>query len=166
MTNSILTLLLSAVLVLFPTTDSSTQKSDFDIFIGNWTGKGTLFGTEGNFSMSWKKTVDDKFIELNFENMYTTADGTKQKLSAKAIYWFTDEEHLKGNWYDSRGVVFPLKAEFKKKTLTALWGDDDSEERGKTVYQLTDNKNIIVTDFVWQNGKMNPFGKATYQKAH
>lgn len=166
MTNSILTFFVSAVLILFPATDSSTQKSDFDMFIGNWTGKGTLFGAEGNFSMSWKKTVEDKFMELSFENMYITADGTKQKLSAKAIYWFTDEVNLKGNWYDSRGIVFPLKAEFKNKTLTAFWGDSDSVERGKTVYQLTDNKGIIVTDFVWQNEKMVPFGKVTYQKTN
>lgn len=164
MRSPFLTLLISTTLMFTPTPSLNTEKANFDEFIGNWTGKGTLFGAEANFKMSWKRTVDDKFIELNFENRFKTANG-EQKLTAKAIYWFTDEENLKGNWYDSRGFVFPLKAEFKNKTLTSLWGDSDSVEKGKTVYQLTD-KAITVQDYVWRDGEMSPFGSSVYEKVN
>lgn len=165
MSKPMLSFLIGTVLMLFSPSGQQNQNSEFEMFMGKWKGKGTLFGTEANFSMSWKNTVNDKFIELNFENQFTTTNG-EQKLTAKAIYWFIDEEHLKGNWYDSRGVVFPLKATFQNNVLTSLWGDSDSVERGKTVYQLTGNKGISVTDFVWRGEKMTQFGEAVYEKTN
>jgi len=140
------------------------QESSIKGLFGNWTGQGQLFENNAEFKMEWKSSLDGKFLELEFENGLVN-DGKYQKiLSAKAIYWFTDETHLKGQWYDTRGYILPLEATFENNTLTTFWGDDKTE-KGKTVYQFDEaSQTISVKDFVLSGTDYRPFGEAKYSK--
>lgn len=140
------------------------QESSMELFFGNWTGHGQLFENNAEFKMVWKSSLNGKFIELEFENGLVN-DGNYQKiLSSKAVYWFIDETHLKGQWYDTRGYILPIEATFENNTLTTLWGDDKTE-RGKTVYQFdATTQTISVKDYVLSESDYRPFGEAQYSK--
>ena len=161
--------MLKGLIVIFFASISAlaiAQESSIKGFYGTWSGQGQLFENPAEFKMSWKSSLDGKFIELHFENGMVNEGRYQKILSAKAVYWFTDSKNLKGQWYDTRGYVLPLEASFENNTLTTLWGDDKTE-RGKTVYQFDPNsKTITVTDFVLSGTDYRQFGEAKYSKSN
>lgn len=154
------------IFCIFTSSLLSAQESSIKGFYGEWSGQGQLFENPAEFKMSWKSSLDGKFIELQFENGLVDNGKYQRILSAKAVYWFENESHLKGHWYDTRGYVLPLEATFENNMLITLWGDDKTE-RGKTVYQLDpDSKSITVTDYVLSGTEYSQFGEAKYSKSN
>jgi hypothetical protein len=86
--------------------------------------------------------------------------GNERIMSAHAYY---DLENHKGQWFDSRGLILPLKLESEDNMLTVFWGDENTE-RGKTVYSIIDGKHINVKDYVFQKDAYQAFGEAQYEK--
>lgn len=152
--------LLFILLLLFINTATAQQSADN--LIGTWTGSGKLFGQDATFSMKWEKALGGKFIRLNFQNNFTQ-NGRKSTMDAEAMYKPLSDSSFEGTWFDSRGVVFPLKANFSNNTLTTEWGNE-ATEKGKTVYLIKSNSEIEVTDFVLRNGQLQQFGKTLYKK--
>lgn len=139
---------------------SQGQNEEFlKTFSGNWKGEGQLFGTLAKFEMTWTETLGSQFIRLEFQNSFERNSVTYE-MQAMAMYRFGDAK-ISGTWYDSRGQTLPLTATYENHTLTVLWGDENTEQ-GKTVYKLTDYKEIVVTDFVLKEGVYSEFGKAKY----
>ncbi len=128
--------------------------------IGNWEGSGTLFNFQASFKMQWNQVLNDKFMRLVFENKFTDPSGNERIMNAHAYY---DLESKKGQWFDSRGLILPLKLEIEDNMMTVFWGDE-STERGKTVYSVIDGNKINVKDFVFQKDVYQAFGEAQYEK--
>ena len=128
----------------------------------NWTGSGFLMGEEATFTMDWQRVLNNNFIKLEFENKRKSENNEYIVFSATAFYKIVNDTMIVGNWFDNRGMTFPLKGSIKKNELTIIWGNDETE-MGKTIYHYI-NHNIIITveDFVMNNGKYYKFGNATY----
>lgn len=130
---------------------------------GEWHGEGQLFGNPAAFSMSWQSVLSDSFLQLDFRNEYGLPDGSRQALTARALYDVSDTTSVSGVWFDSRGMVLPLSGSWNGNTLTISWGSD-ATERGETRYQLIDASTIEVTDRVLRDGTLVPFASARYSR--
>ncbi|NNF35793.1 MAG: hypothetical protein HKN68_16915 [Saprospiraceae bacterium] len=128
--------------------------------IGNWEGTGTLFNFQASFKMQWNQVLNDKFMKLVFENRFTDPSGIERIMSAHGYY---DMENLKGQWFDSRGMILPLKLELEGKKMTVYWGDENTE-RGKTEYSIIEGNQIIVKDYVYRKDAYQTFGEAQYER--
>ncbi len=129
-------------------------------FIGQWTGTGTLYNQDASFSMKWEKVLNNEFVRLTFGNRL---DNGSFSMQATGMYRIESDGTVKGSWFDSRGVHFPLNGKTEGSRLTVHWGTEDFEQ-GKTVYILTGPEAITVTDYVMKNGNYTKFGEATYTK--
>lgn len=127
--------------------------------LGKWEGKGTLMRNEAAFSMHWENTLNNKFLKLNFKNQFKDQNGVLRELQSEAYYKFSTKS---GYWFDSRGIILPLKLELKDNSLTVFWGDQKTE-RGKTTYTLTIDQ-CDVEDFVLRDNQYLSFGKAVYKR--
>lgn len=137
-------------------------QSDFlDGLEGKWSGKGVLMGDSAIFSMNWERILEDKFFSLSFKNERISKSGDKVNFLAKATYSISNKS-VQGTWFDSRGIKLNLKGEIKGDSLIIDWGAEGLEQ-GRTVYVVKENA-IEVTDYVYQQGKMMKFGKASYTK--
>ena len=138
----------------------STQ-SFSELILGNWTGQGTLFGQEAQFTMHWQEALQANFLRLGFSNSFKDQAGAERRMDAEAFYHLPDE---RGYWFDSRGTMLPLKLELTEGSMTVLWGDEDTEQ-GKTIYKLINDHQLEVADFVLKDDAYMPFGKARYEKS-
>ena len=128
----------------------------------NWTGNGVLMGKEATFTMDWYRVLDNNFIKLEFQNTRKSVNNEDIIFRATAFYKIVNDTMVVGNWFDNRGMTFPLKGSIKKNELIIFWGNDETE-MGKTIYHyINDNNEITVEDFVMNNGKYLKFGNATY----
>ena len=128
--------------------------------LGTWDGNGTLFNQKASFKMKWENDLNDKFIKLTFENSFKDGSGTERIMKASAYYNF---EKNKGYWFDTRGMMLPLKLEINDSSMIVLWGDEFSE-KGKTVYSINDKKQLNVQDFFFRDNSYFLFGEATYKR--
>ncbi len=136
------------------------QKQDFvKKLLGVWKGTGTLMKNSAHFSMQWEQVLNDKFLKLTFQNRFEDKNGKEWIMNANGYYDLTKG---KGYWFDSRGMMLPLKVTFEKNALIVIWGDDKTEQ-GKTVYTLNDD-GFGVQDFIYRNGEYYMFGQASYDK--
>lgn len=128
---------------------------------GSWEGKGSLMGSEADFKMNWDRILDDQFIQLTFTSK-RIIDEAEVFFHATATYRL-DDNKWEGTWFDSRGVSFCVVGTAEDSTLTVEWGSPDIEQ-GRTVYTITGENEMAVTDYVNQNGTYSKFGEALYQK--
>ncbi len=128
----------------------------------NWIGSGVLMGKEASFKMDWQTVLNDRFLKLEFQNKRKSGDNEYMVFKATAFYKIVNDTMVVGNWFDSRGITFPLRGSVRNNEMTILWGNDETE-MGKTIYRyIKDKDEIVVEDFVMNNGKYLKFGNATY----
>lgn len=130
------------------------QSALLDNFLGTWQGSGTLFNRPAEFSMTWERSLKDKFLKLTFRNPY---------IDAQAFYMSEDARNYKGTWADSRGVILPLTAVVSDTALITNWGTPEMEQ-GRAHYHLVEPGVIKVTDFVLRDGEWTRFGQASYMR--
>ena len=152
------------VTVLVLSENVTAQEALFERFLGSWSGAGQLFGAEARFEMNWERVLDNKFVRLTFRNSFKDSGGGERSLNAQAFYKATSEGRFRGTWFDSRGMILPLKSTFEDSVLTTLWGAPESEE-GRTVYRLHADDRIEVDDYINKDGKWQRFGHAVYHRA-
>jgi len=110
--------------------------------------------------MKWENELNAKFIKLTFENRFTDKSSMERVMNAYAHYFLGQN---KGYWFDSRGIILPLSLDINENSMTVLWGNESSE-KGKTIYSIADEKNLIVQDFVFKDDSYEPFGEAKYKR--
>ena len=142
---------------------SAQEAPMIDRFMGEWEGQGKLFGLDATFSMTWESVLGQQFVRLTFQNSIETDSGTARTLKAQAFYKPTGTAEFEGTWFDSRGVVQPLRGSVEAETLTVLWGTPETEQ-GRTIYRLVDKNQIEVEDFVLRDGEWAQFGSASYRR--
>lgn len=142
---------------------SAQNVVSIDNFLGEWKGTGKLFSNEAEFFMKWEKTLGDRFYQLDFKNSFKLQNGNEFTMSAKAFYKSESENNFKGTWFDSRGMILPLKSNIDKNALVTFWGTPETEE-GKTVYIFLEDNTLQTEDYVLKNGEWKQFGTADYKK--
>lgn len=128
---------------------------------GSWEGKGTLMGSEADFRMNWDMILNDQFLQLTFTSKRLSGD-QEILFHAKAIYK-PEDESWNGTWFDSRGISFEVNGTVEENKLSVEWGSPDIEQ-GRTVYELTNEHELTVTDFINQDGTYSKFGESVYHR--
>ncbi len=128
---------------------------------GSWEGKGTLMGAEADFKLNWDKILNDEFLQLTFTSRRLIND--EEILFHATATYHPDSENWHGTWFDSRGISFQVNGTVDENALSVEWGSPDIEQ-GRTVYELTAENEMTVTDYVKQNGSLSKFGEAVYHK--
>ncbi|NNE13659.1 MAG: hypothetical protein HKN51_01700 [Saprospiraceae bacterium] len=126
-----------------------------------WTGSGVLMGKEATFTMDWQRVLGNKFLKLEFQNERKSEDDKNIVFNATAFYKIVNDSTVVGNWFDIRGMTFPLKGSLTENELTIFWGNEETE-MGKTIYYFSNNNVITVEDFVMNKGEYFKFGSAQY----
>ena len=162
-TNLTLTLLITLLAPLCTQRVSAQEVLVIHQFIGAWEGHGTLFGADATFSMKWEWVLEKQFVRLTFQNKMQSSEGVERILKAQAFYKPIGAGRFEGTWFDSRGMVLPLKGSAEQTTLTTLWGTPETEQ-GRTVYRLVDKSHLEVEDFVLKGDQWHHFGQAIYRR--
>lgn len=141
-----------------------------EALVGEWEGEGALMGSPARFSMNWSVQLGGRFVRLEFRNQFVDADsGAVTPVLEATAYYRPDAsgETAEGWWFDSRGMVLPLRVSLTGSEVVAEWGDADSAERGRTTYRLLgqEGSRVEVVDEVLRNGELAVFATATYIRA-
>ncbi|MBG6129486.1 uncharacterized protein YifN (PemK superfamily) [Aquimarina sp. EL_43] len=113
--------------------------------------------------MDWQSLWDGKFIKLDFQNKRKAKDNGEIVFLATAYYKIENDGKVVGNWFDNRGVSFPLRGTINDNVMTILWGSEETE-KGKTIYHYHINSDkITVEDFILNKGEYFKFGNAIYR---
>ena len=107
-------------------------QSFFEDVIGEWEGKGSLFGMEASFKMKWTNELEGKFVRLTFQNKFTDQNGIERIMDAHAYY---DPSLSNGTWFDTHGMMLPLQLNIEENVLIVLWGNAETRQ-GKTIYTI------------------------------
>ena len=136
---------------------------EFDLLVGEWKGKGKLFGVDASFSMTWSWMFNRKFLRLSFQNSFPRGDDQEQVLKARGFYRYEEGGAVEGTWLDSRGALLPLRGAVGEGRLSITWGTQKTE-LGRTEYMILDKDRLHVVDFVFQDGEWEQFGSAYYTR--
>jgi len=102
-----------------------------------------------------------KFVRLSLRNEMRAASGHTEIFEGHAYYQLKAAGSYEAQWFDSRGISFPIKAQVEGDALISFWGTAASEE-GKSVYRLLDADKLEVVDSVKQkDGSWKEFGRFT-----
>jgi len=104
--------------------------------------------------MNWEWTLDKKFVRLTFQN---------KVIKAEAFYQATGAKEYIGTWFDSRGMILPLKAGVEDSALVTLWSSPETEQ-GRTIYRLMDADKLKVSDFFLKDNEWHQFGEVVYNR--
>lgn len=138
------------LLVLFAVTVPAFLPADpfFDRLKGDWSGKGTAFGSEAMVQTKWELLLNEKFYRLSLTYTTKGRDGSEQTFAGHGYYQSKGEGNYEGYWFDSQGNQYPIKAKLEGDSLTALWGIPGKVE-GKSIYRLSDaDKRFEVNDSI------------------
>lgn len=131
---------------------------------GNWSASGKAFNLPAEISMSWKKSLGDKFYHLSYRMDMKAPDGSIQTFEGTAYYKVMTDSVLVATWFDSGGEMHPIKATVDGESLTAIWGTPETK-LGKTIYQFVDHNTIEITDFIQnKKGEWKQFNKNSVSK--
>ena len=130
---------------------------------GNWQGEGKAFGMTAKLHIKWEWVLNKKFLRLTIKNEMTRTSGP-QMFEGQAYYHAIAADKFEAQWFDSRGVTFPIKGHLEGDSLIAMWGSPDKEE-GKSIYRLVDDSTLEVVDLVKQkDGTFREFGRTTLKR--
>ncbi|MCG8433320.1 MAG: DUF1579 domain-containing protein [Gammaproteobacteria bacterium] len=138
----------------------AADRSFLDLLSGNWQGDGELLGQEAAATLRFERILGGNFLRQEYRNDRHQAEG-KISFSAVAIYKVNKDGSLIGHWYDSRGVVLPLSGKTSANRLEVEWGTLEIEQ-GRTVYEISEDGELRVTDYVLREGAYQQFGLHYY----
>ncbi len=152
------------LLVIFSISIKANEKNEiFDKLNGNWKGTGVVSGMNSIITMEWKNVMNDKFYRLTFRNEMSR-ENDHFVFEGTAFYKTTADSETEGYWFDSMGLVRPIKAILDTDSIIANWGSKDTEE-GKTSYRIIDADSMEVVDFVkTKTGIWREFGRSNFKR--
>src|SRR5262245_45728536 len=136
-----LTFVCTLLVFLIPTHVSSQAGSFLTRLQGNWQGEGTVFGRPATLQIKWESILNDKFMKLSLRQEMEARNSSRQIFEGHAYYQPKGMDKYAAQWFDSRGVTFPINSYVEGDTLTSLWGSPNTEE-GKSTYQLIDDSTL------------------------
>lgn len=146
---------LVALLVLVAAPAAAQESGTLSWLVGEWHGTGTMFGNPSEAALSVRPVLGGRFIELSYR---------AGRFEGRAMYRSGPEGRWQAQWFDNRGLTFPIEARESERTLTADWGSPDTEQ-GRTVYLLAADGRLTVTDSVRRGGDYRVFASHVLEKA-
>ena len=140
----VLVVLLGVVIIAVANISGHASFDTFTRFEGEWSGQGKAFGLSAQGQYKWEKILDGKFYRLSLSYTTRASDGTERVFSGHGYYQAKGNGAYEGQWFDSQGNQYPIKATLDGDALTALWGIPGKIE-GRSIYRLSENK-FLVTD--------------------
>jgi hypothetical protein len=119
--------------------------------LGDWRGTGTVTGRASEITLQWTLDLGGSFVHLRFRNAMA-ADATRpaQVFEGRGYYRLPGGAGATsgtGTWIDSRGLILPVSVTISADAFQSDWGAENTE-RGRTIYRLTGDGALEVTDFV------------------
>lgn len=133
-------------------------------FEGAWVSNGDAFGAPATTTMRWAKTLDGKFMRLEYRIEMTPTEGGPSRFEGTAYYQLTDGNSVRAFWADNAGSLHPVTATIEGAALVAFWGREEEGERGRSRYELLPSGDVEVTDWVkagddWRQFNHNVFNR-------
>jgi hypothetical protein len=141
-----------------------------DLLAGRWAGSGTILGQPSRVELAVERVLAGRFTRLTWVSHI--GEGPKaQRFEGHAYYRRADAEVNEGTWFDSGGMVRPLRAARASRgvvgsvgttdAVVALWGTPDTEQ-GETTYRRVSTDALEIVDRVLgKNGEWREFGRTT-----
>ncbi|MEP3227037.1 MAG: hypothetical protein ABJO01_13755 [Parasphingorhabdus sp.] len=138
------------------------NKATPDWLLGNWSGKGSLFGQPAHMSLTVCPLAGNRGLTLDYQ---VKGEGrSTMQFAGHADYVPDGENRWRGQWTGSNGVDHDLSALVSKDSFTATW-HNAAVETGRTHYQRTGPEQLRVTDYVLrENGRFEQFARADYDR--
>lgn len=137
--------------------------SFYDHFQGEWQSEGDAFGMPAQSTMNWTRTLDDRFIHLDYKILLTLSDGKKSSFLGNGYYRPDSGNRYDGFWADNTGDLHPLKLECGEKEVMVHWGSD-GEKQGRTQYKLNPSGTMTIIDWVLADESWRQFNKNDFIK--
>ena len=130
-------------------------------FIGDWQSSSDTNGQPTNRELSWTPVLDGQFVRVDYVIRKKDALDGKPSFSGVAYYEQTNANTLTAFWADTSGDLHPVHATINGNILVSIWGKA-GEKLGRTQYEITDDRQMIVTDWLltsegWQQFDRNSF---------
>ena len=137
--------------------------ASLDWMLGSWSGHGAIHGRSSAARLELRPALGGKFLELSYR---LSADGSPPfSFEGRAFYRAVvgRGSEWRADWFDSRGMAWPIAAKSGDRTLTADWGNETSE-RGRTVYRLLADGRLEAVDTVRQaDGRWSEFARHLFR---
>jgi hypothetical protein len=136
---------------------AQTSSLSLDWLVGSWAGEGMVQGQASEAKLEVRPALGGKFLELDYR--FSTRGARPYTFEGRAFYRPVGGRDWRADWFDSRGMVWPIGASVERDTLTADWGTAETE-RGRTVYRLLRDGRLELVDTVRQrDGNWREFGR-------
>ena len=140
---------------------AATPDPVIDFMTGRWEGTGTILGQPARAALEWTPVLDGRFARLTWLSHIGVAPKV-QRFEGHAYY----QRAAVGRamWFDSSGMVRPIRAAIDDGALVATWGTPETE-LGETTYRRVGSDRLEVTDRVLgKNGEWREFGRSTLRR--
>lgn len=128
---------------------------------GEWKSESPAFGNPARSNMRWTPVFGGKFLKLDYRISETETDNPV--FTGVAYYAISDDRTLRAMWVDSNGDILQVRAEVRGRSITARWGRP-GEKEGETVYELSDENMMIVTDRIKNDGEWIQLNEMEFAK--
>lgn len=105
---------------------------------GSWAGPGQTMGNADQARLEIRPVLGGRFLEFSYR---------AGPFEGRAFYRPAPDGTWQAQWFDNRGITFPIAARATPRALTADWGSAETES-GRTVYRLAEDGRLHVTDSV------------------
>ena len=135
-----------------------------DLLAGHWAGSGTILGQPSQVELVVERVLDARFTRLTWISHIGLAPKT-QRFEGHAYYRNTLPGENDGTWFDSGGMVRPLRASRAADAVVTLWGSPETEQ-GETTYRRLSADTLEIVDRVrGKNGEWREFGRSTLTRS-
>ena len=144
--------------------EAARGASVWESLAGRWQGTGQVSGMDATLALTFAPALEGSAHRLSFSNRMRAADGREWPFAAEAVYLCHDAPPCRGHWYDTRGMILPLRATPQSDALAVEWGDA-ATERGRITYRLEADTLHITDEVLGKDGQWKVFGRSRLQRS-
>lgn len=135
-----------------------------EAFEGEWRSNDPAFGGPAQTTMRWSRTLDGKFMRLDYRIEMRPETENAALFEGVAYYRLEKGDELRAFWADNSGDLHPIRAERKDDGLHVEWGVEGAKQ-GRTLYNLVRADEMQVTDWIraedgWRQFNDNRFARS------
>lgn len=132
---------------------------------GDWNGDGTFSRASSQGWAKWEAVLEGKFVRFSVNFEIKQKDSATRKFGGHGYYQVKGPGNFEGQWFDSEGHQYPIKATVSRDTMTTLWGIPGSVE-GRSTYRLTDaDKGLeLIDSYKAKDGTWKELNRFTFRR--
>lgn len=132
-----------------------------ETFEGEWRSSDPAFGGPAQTVMQWSRTLDGKFMRLDYRIEMRPDTDDASVFEGVAFYRLENADELRAFWADNSGDLHPIRAERRDNGLHVEWGVEGGKQ-GRTLYDMIAPGEVEVTDWIktddgWRQFNHNAF---------